>query len=93
MIRKYLLLMYKTSSDEYKQMSFTSWKKLHMFLFENDLFPEFQVNDIDGKELMHYTSKFVSHAKQRRYYLTFTEDVPGSILFEIVNKHASAQLN
>lgn len=85
MIRKQLTMIYKEMSDHGTILDtkcFNTWKELHMHLFENGLYPEFQVFD-DGKPVLHYYAK---------YKLEWDSSVPGSVLFEIVNRHASAQL-
>ena len=68
---------------------FNNWKACHMFLFEKDLFPEFEIYD-DGKPVLHYTT--IKGNTGYNYSLVFSKSVPGSVLFEIVNKHASAKL-
>ena len=94
MIRKQLQFIFiKSYTDDETVItrvaseSFNSWKEVHMYLFENGLFEEFQVTDQDGDQLLHYKKNAGG-----KYELKFSEKVPGSILFEIVNKHASAKL-
>lgn len=84
MIRKQLTMIYEESTD-LKTKCFNSWKELHMHLFENGLYPEFQVFD-DGKPVLHYV------ITSQEYRLAWDKSVPGSVLFEIVNLHASAKL-
>ena len=67
---------------------FKTWKELHMHLFEHGLYREFQVYD-DGMSVLHYSENCAG----RLYKLEYDQSVPGSVLFEIVNRHASAQLN
>lgn len=94
MIRKRLQLIFIKSYSEddtaitrVASENFNSWKEVHIYLFENGLFDEFQVTDQDGDQLLHYKKDFGG-----KYELKFSEKVPGSVLFEIVNKHASAKL-
>lgn len=87
MIRKRLQLIYKLPDEKTEDKFFNSWKEIHMFLFENGLFPEFQVTGQDGKQLLHYRKIGIGI-----YNLKWDERVPGSVVFEIVNKHASAKL-
>lgn len=86
MIRKRLQLIYQ-EFGEVHDLFFNSWKEVHIYLFEHGLFEEFQVTDQDGDQLLHYKKNFGG-----KYELKFSEKVPGSVLFEIVNKHASAKL-
>lgn len=73
----------------YKSMCFNSWKELHMHLFEHGLYPEFQVFD-DGYPVLHYEDTYKDgHGS---FKLEWDASVPGSVLFEIVNLHASAKL-
>ena len=72
----------------YKAMCFNSWKELHMHLFEHGLYQEFQVFD-DGYPVLHFIEKGV---EKPNFVLEWDASVPGSVLFEIVNKHASAKL-
>ena len=92
MITKQLTMIYvphdKDHDDCLNTVTFKSYKELHMHLFENGLYPEFQVYE-DGLTVIHYRSNKDSGA----YSLEWNAKVPGSVLFEIVNKHASAQLN
>ena len=94
MIKKRLQLIFlkpynddDTPIDRVTSKFFNSWKEVHKYLFENGLFEEFQVTDQDGDQLLHYKKLFGG-----KYELKFSEKVPGSVLFEIVNKHASAKL-
>lgn len=94
MIRKRLQLIFIKPYDEDEtpftrvvSKNFNSWKEVHIYLFENGLFEEFQITDQDGDQLLHYKKMFGG-----KYELKFSEKVPGSVLFEIVNKHASAKL-
>lgn len=99
MIIKQLTMIYDKGVDndtDLNTVCFKTWKGLHMHLFENGLYPEFQVFD-NGKPVLHYdtTYKVMSHKEQpgdQTYKLTWDSSVPGSVLFEIVNRHASAQL-
>ena len=68
---------------------FKTWKELHMHLFENGLYQEFQVFD-DGLPVLHYEDTYADG--HGTFKLTWDASVPGSVLFEIVNKHASAKL-
>lgn len=90
MITKNLLLIFNTGT-EVDKLTFPSWKKLHMHLFENGLYPEFQVFD-DGKMVLHYEEFFKYDTADQDYTLNWGSSVPGSVLFEIVNRHASAKL-
>lgn len=96
MIRKQLTMIYDKGIEndtDLNTMCFKSWKELHMHLFENGLYPEFQVFD-DGFPVLHYDTVFRDKAYTggQEYRLNFHESVPGSVLFEIVNRHASAKL-
>lgn len=92
MIRKQLTMIYKDPDDiGYKTICFNSWKELHMHLFENGLYQEFQVFD-DGYPVLHYESVYKDSASKSDYILKWDMTVPGSVLFEIVNRHASAKL-
>lgn len=87
MIRKQLTMTVELIKDyAYKSMCFNSWKELHIHLFENGLYPEFQVFD-NGKPVLHYWIN-----SEYGYHLDWDKSVPGSVLFEIVNRHASAKL-
>lgn len=83
MITKNLLLIFNTGA-EVDKLTFPSWKKLHMHLFEHGLYKEFQVFE-DGNIVLTYK-------KSDTYSLYWSDTVPGSVLFEIVNRHASAHL-
>ena len=86
MIRKQLTMAIQLKDDiTYKSICFNTWKELHMHLFENGLYPELQVFD-NGDPVLHYRDKGTN------YELSWSSSVPGSVLFEIVNRHASAQL-
>ena len=86
MIKKRLQFIYEI--DGYTHcIFFNSWKEIHMYLFENGLYREFQVTGQNGEQLLHY--KKISTGI---YDLKWSEKVPGSVVFEIVNKHASAKL-
>lgn len=88
MIRKQLTMIYEDPDDiGYKTMCFNSWKELHMHLFENGPYPEFQVFD-NGNPVLHYSV----WGHECSYHLDWDKSVPGSVLFEIVNRHASAKL-
>ena len=87
MIRKRLQLIYEDNEGSTFGQFYNSWKEIHIFLFENGLYKEFQVTDSNGDQLLHYKNK-----GSGKYELKFSEKVPGSVLFEIVNKHASAKL-
>lgn len=91
MIRKQLTMTVQLIEDiAYESMCFNSWKELHMHLFENGLYREFQVFD-DGYPVLHYEDKYEDgHGS---FKLEWDASVPGSVLFEIVNRHASAKLN
>ena len=96
MITKQLTMIYDKGipgDTGFYTMCFNSWKALHMHLFENGLYPEFQVFD-DGFSVLHYDTVFRDQAYTggQEYRLNFHESVPGSVLFEIVNRHASAKL-
>ena len=90
MIRKQLTMTVQLINDiAYKSMCFNSWKELHMHLFEHGLYQEFQVFD-DGFPVLHYVDNYEDgHGS---FKLEWDASVPGSVLFEIVNKHASAKL-
>lgn len=90
MLKKQLTMIYSVPDDiGYKTMCFNSWKKLHIHLFENGLYQEFQVFD-DGNPVLHYVDKYKDgHGS---FKLEWDASVPGSVLFEIVNRHASAKL-
>ena len=90
MIKKQLTMTAQLINDiAYKSMCFNSWKELHMHLFEHGLYPEFQVFD-DGKPVLHYIDN--SGDGIDSFKVEWDRSVPGSVLFEIVNKHASAKL-
>ena len=86
MIKKRLQLIYTVPGDV-DCAYFNSWKELHIHLFEHGLYKEFQVIDPTGDSVLHYIKK-----DGGKYELKFSEKVPGSVLFEIVNRHASAHL-
>ncbi len=90
MITKQLTMIYEEGT-ELKTKCFNSWKALHMHLFENGLYPEFQVFD-DGKPVLHYEEVFKDDVADQDFKLNWDRSVPGSVLFEIVNRHASAHL-
>ena len=88
MIKKRLQLIYQNGPNEKAQdLFFNSWKEIHMHLFEHGLYPEFQVTDQYGKKVLYYADFGYGECSIR-----WTEKVPGSVVFEIVNKHASAKL-
>ena len=90
MIKHQLTMIYDKGSLhdlDLNTVCFKSWKELHMHLFENGLYPEFQVYD-DGFSVLHYSES----CEDKLYKLEFDKSVPGSVLFEIVNRHASAKL-
>lgn len=87
MIIKRLQLIYEDSDGSTFGQFYHSWKEIHIFLFEHGLYKEFQVTDSDGDQLLHYKNK-----GSGKFELKYSEKVPGSILFEIVNKHVSAKL-
>lgn len=89
MIKKRLQLIFEdpNNPENVSGVIFTSWKQIHMHLFEHGLYPEFQVTADTGEQMLHYKRIGCGH-----YSLTWCEKVPGSIVFEIVNKHASAKL-
>lgn len=90
MINKKLFMIYapedKDHDDCLNTIHFKTFKELHMHLFENGNYPEFQVYN-DGKSVLHYRNK-----GDKGFTLEWDASVPGSVLFEIVNKHASAKL-
>ncbi len=91
MIKRQLTMIYDKGIEndtDLNTICFNTWKELHMHLFENGLYPEFQVFD-SGKPALYYKYK----SGDRDYKLVWDKSVPGSVLFEIVNRHASAQLN
>lgn len=85
MIQKNLILAYAVGECA-ESITFTSWKKLHMHLFEHGLYNQFQVFDSDGNIVLSYRERDINND------LHWSDDVPGSVLFEIVNRHASAHL-
>ena len=87
MIKKRLQLIYEDAQGSTHGQFFDSWKAIHIHLFENGLYKEFQVTDQNGDQVLHYIKKAGG-----KYELKFSEKVPGSVLFEIVNRHASAKL-
>lgn len=87
MIRKRLQLIWQSESGVITTAFYDSWKKIHIHLFEQGLYDEFQVTDENGEQVLYYHKM-----PYGKYELKFSEKVPGSILFEIVNKHASAKL-
>lgn len=94
MIIKQLTMIYDKGIEndtDLNTICFNSWKALHMHLFENGLYPEFQVFD-DGKPVLHYEEVFKDDVADQSYRLNWDSSVPGSVLFEIVNRHASAKL-
>lgn len=86
MIQKSLILAYAVG-DGAESITFTSWKKLHMHLFEHGLYSTFQVFDDSGDIVLSYTE-----TEKECFTLNWSGSVPGSVLFEIVNRHASAKL-
>lgn len=89
MIRKQLTMIYDKgikNDTDLNTICFKTWKELHMHLFEHGLYKEFQVFD-DGKPVLHY-----DEVADQDYRLNWDSSVPGSVLFEIVNRHASAHL-
>lgn len=91
MIKHQLTMIYDKGVEndlDLNTICFKTWKELHMHLFENGLYREFQVYD-DGKSVLHY----ITFPDSMHYSLVWDSSVPGSVLFEIVNRHASAQLN
>ena len=59
MIRKQLTMIYNSGTFENKGLktkTFISWKELHMFIFENGIFEEFQVF-LYGESILHYRHK------------------------------------
>lgn len=94
MIIKQLTMIYDKGiqgDTGFYTMCFNSWKALHMHLFEHGLYKEFQVFD-DGKPVLHYEEVFKDDVADQDYRLNWDSSVPGSVLFEIVNRHASAHL-
>ena len=94
MIRKQLTMIYDKDipgDTDLNTICFNSWKELHMHLFENGLYPEFQVFD-DGYPVLHYEAIYKDSASKQDYTLKWDMTVPASVLFEIVNRHASAKL-
>lgn len=90
MIKRQLTMIYDKGIEndtDLNTICFNTWKELHMHLFENGLYKEFQVYD-DGVTVLHY----ITFPDSKRYSIVFDSSVPGSVLFEIVNRHASAQL-
>ena len=90
MIKKRLQLIYsdgRGSAELVSDLFFSSWKELHQHLFEHGLYQEFQIVDHDGKIPLYYKAYY-----PERYELRWSKEVPGSVVFEIVNKHASAKL-
>ena len=88
MIKKRLQLIYSVEkSDDVNALFFSSWKELHKHLFEHGLYQEFQVIGQDGKIPLYYKAIYPD-----RFELRWDKTVPGSVLFEIVNRHASAHL-
>lgn len=91
MIKKQLTMIYDKGipgDTDLNTICFDSWKKLHMFIFENGLFTAFEVY-LDGLSVLRYSR---SGGDTLSNILYFSDDVPGSVLFEIVNRHASAHL-
>lgn len=86
MIRKSLILAYAIGEGA-ESITFSSWKQIHMHLFEHGLYSTFQVFDVTGEIVLSYTE-----TEKGCYTLNWSDSVPGSVLFEIVNRHASAQL-
>lgn len=86
MIRKSLILAYAVGEGA-ESITFSSWKQIHMHLFEYGLYSTFQVFDNSGEIVLSYTE-----TEKGCYTLNWSDSVPGSVLFEIVNRHASAQL-
>lgn len=95
MIKKRLQLIYSErpvifsveKSDDVNALFFSSWKELHKHLFEHGLYREFQVTDQEGNIPLYYRAYYPN-----RFELRWDKTVPGSVLFEIVNRHASAHL-
>ena len=86
MIKKNLILAYAVGEMGAESINFSSWKELHMHLFEHGLYSEFQVFDSDGNIVLSYREGYTCN------HLNWSDSVPGSVLFEIVNRHASAKL-
>lgn len=94
MIRKQLTMIYDKGIEndtDLNTICFKTWKELHMHLFEHGLYKEFQVFD-DGVSVLHYREFFNKDGTFRDYEIIWDNSVPGSVLFEIVNQHASAKL-
>lgn len=94
MIRKQLTMIYDKGIEndtDLNTICFNSWKALHMYLFEHGLYKEFQVFD-DGKPVLHYEEVLKDVFANQGYRLNWNKSVPGSVLFEIVSRHASAKL-
>ena len=94
MIRKQLTMIYDKGIEndtDLNTICFKSWKELHMHLFEHGLYKEFQVFD-DGKPVLHYDEVFKDDVADQDFKLDWDKSVPGSVLFEIVNRHASAKI-
>lgn len=94
MIKRQLTMIYDKgiNDTDLNTICFNTWKELHMHLFENGLYPEFQVFD-DGKPVLHYDTTYYEPINGKQTYkLAWDISVPGSVLFEIVNRHASAHL-
>lgn len=95
MIYKMLQLIY-TWEGEVKSELFPNWKKLHMFLFEHsnitDIDPNLGVYEVAEGDYKKYELLRLKIDERGRTQLNYSPDVPGSVLFEIVNRHASAKL-
>jgi hypothetical protein len=90
LIKRQLTMIYDKGipgDTDLNTICFNTWKDLHMHLFENGLYSDFHVFD-NGKPVLHYWC-----GVEYNYNLKWDSSVPGSVLFEIVNRHASAQLN
>lgn len=77
MIKKRLELIF-SEDDNISAIFFNSFKEIHIHLFEHGLYPEFQITNTDGKQILHYETKNGQHI------LKYTDEIPGNLLFEII---------
>ena len=96
MIYKQLQLIYMDVDNSVKYEMFPNWKKLHMFLFDHigiiDNDPDLAVYDVQEGDYKKNELLRLDIDERGRRRLKYSPDVPGSVLFEIVNRRASAQL-
>lgn len=85
MINKKLQLLYVKDGVLENQI-FSSFKRIHIFLYENGVPEELQINDLEGNVLLHYINK------EKGCTLNYKMSVPGSLIFEIINQREGAPI-